>query len=64
VNVQLSKEEYDTVIEALVLYSSTHHKEFLDNQVYTGVESKGCRDRWLNSHKLIEKLEMIEGLEA
>ena len=57
-NVQLSDEEYTIICEALMLYSSVHHKEFLDNN---RVERGGSRDRWLRSHKLIERLEMIEG---
>ena len=59
-NIRFSEEEYNILIEALVLYSSTHHREFLAHPIES-TPFDSSRDRWLKSHGLIVRLEMIEG---
>lgn len=57
--VELSDEEYNVVIEALLLYSRTHRKEYTQpNPSFNSTEFS--RVEWVKSYKLIEKLEMAD----
>jgi hypothetical protein len=54
--LDISEKEYDVVMEALLLYSRIHHKEFREQG------AGESRDVWLASWDLIQKIEMQEGL--